>query len=319
AIITPERSAVWDCEHLRFGPGGQREDVQLEDPVEDQWKTYFSSIFNPARLKIDAMTAEMPKKYWHNLPEASLISELIQTAQQRERGLMHSLSEYPNPLAQKATYQPERIAVDIAPPNLTALSAQIDACRRCHLWKGATQGVAGSGPQDASLMIVGEQPGDEEDLTGQPFIGPAGQVLTQALADAGLSRDQTYITNAVKHFKYEVRGQRRIHKNPTLSEIRACQVWLEREIALVKPKLILCLGASAARAVCGKTRKVSEHRGRILQRADGLKFFITSHPSYVLRVQRYEDTPKAYHEMVADLQNVAKLLAATELRPIQHS
>ncbi|MGB3456353.1 MAG: UdgX family uracil-DNA binding protein, partial [Litorimonas sp.] len=199
---------------------------------------------------------------------------------------------------------------DLSPPDIAALWEQVEACRRCDLWEGATQGIAGVGPDDAKLMIVGEQPGDKEDLAGEPFVGPAGKILTKALEEAGLSREDAYVTNAVKHFKYEVRGQRRIHKNPSVSEIKACNVWLEREIELVKPDLVLCLGGSAARAVNGKAIKVGENRGRVLERPDGLKFFITSHPSYILRVQRYEDTPQAYPDMVADLRQVAALLAA---------
>ncbi|GLQ21149.1 uracil-DNA glycosylase [Algimonas porphyrae] len=310
AIVTPYRTAIWNGESLCFAPGGTRDDVPEEDCVEDQWKTYFASIFNPARLKVGAMTAEMPKKYWRNLPEAALIPDLIKTAKGRERNLIRSLNAAPNPLAAKATYQPRRVIPDQTPQDIPALWKQVEACRRCDLWQGATQGVAGVGPKDAALMIIGEQPGDQEDLAGQPFIGPAGQLLTQALTDAGLSREQVYVTNAVKHFKYEVRGQRRIHRNPTIAEIRACNAWLEQEIAMIKPQLVLCLGGSAARAVNGKPVKISEVRGRPMTRADGLPFFVTSHPAYILRVQRYEDAPKAYQEMVADLKAVADLLAA---------
>ncbi|WP_298915941.1 UdgX family uracil-DNA binding protein [uncultured Algimonas sp.] len=310
AIVTPFRTAVWDGEALRFEPGGTRDDVPDEDVVEEQWKTYFSSIFNPSRLKVAAMTAEMPKKYWNNLPEAALIPSLIQTAKTRERMMMDSLNHEPNPIAEKATYQPDQTDEDLSPPDIAALWEQVEACRRCDLWEGATQGVAGVGPDNARLMIVGEQPGDKEDLAGEPFVGPAGQILTQALEEAGLSRETSYVTNAVKHFKYEVRGQRRIHKNPSVSEIKACNVWLEREIELVKPDIVLCLGGSAARAINGRPVKVGENRGRVLERPDGLKFFITSHPSYILRVQRYEDAPTAYPQMVADLRKVAALLAA---------
>lgn len=310
AIVTPYRTAIWDGRQLRFEGGGSKTDVPAEDVVEEQWKTYFSSIFNPSRLKVSAMTAEMPKKYWHNLPEAALIPSLIQGAKTREREMMASLNHAPNPIADKATYKPATTQEDLLPSDIAALWDQVEACRRCTLWDGATQGIAGVGPKDARLMIIGEQPGDKEDLAGEPFIGPAGQILTQALIDAGLSRDQAYVTNAVKHFKYEVRGQRRIHKNPSVSEIKACNVWLEREIALIKPDIVLCLGGSAARAVNGKAIKIGDNRGRVLQRADGLKFFITSHPSYILRVQRHETTPAAYPEMVSDLQKVANLLAA---------
>ena len=309
AIVTPYRTAVWDGESLQFGPGGTKSDVPAEDALEEAWTTYYANIFNPARLKIAAMKAEMPVKYWNNLPEAALIPQLIEGAKERERSHMDSLNYSPNPLADKATYQPDETDPNLAPPDVAAIWEQVDICRRCDLWEGATQGVAGVGPDDARLMIVGEQPGDKEDLAGAPFVGPAGKVLDQALEEAGLSREESYVTNAVKHFKYEVRGKRRIHKNPSAGEIKACNVWLEREFELVKPEIVLCLGGSAARAVNGRPIKVGENRGRVLTREDGLKFFITSHPSYILRVQQYEDEPKAYPQMVADLKRVAELLA----------
>lgn len=264
AILTPYRTVIWNGETLRFAGGGRKEDVPEHDLVEEQWKTYFSSIFNPSRLKISAMQAEMPKKYWSNLPEAALIPSMIAGAKARERQMMESLNYNPNPIAEKATYQPAEIDEDLSPPTLAALSEQLEACRRCSLWEGATQGVSGVGPIDARLMIVGEQPGDQEDLAGAPFVGPAGEILTSALKDSGLSRENAYVTNAVKHFKYEVRGQRRIHKNPTVSEIIACNVWLERELELVKPEIVLCLGGSAARAVHGKPIKVGDSRGQLL-------------------------------------------------------
>lgn len=316
AIVTPYRTAVWNGDALRFEGGGSKDDVPAQDVVEDQWKTYFSSIFNPSRLKIGAMQAEMLKKYWNNLPEAALIPELIAGARTREHAMMSRLNTDPNPIAQKATYQPDQTKEDLSPPDIAALWEQVEACRRCDLSEGATQGIAGVGPDNARLMIVGEQPGDKEDLAGEPFIGPAGQLLSKALEEAGLSRETSYVTNAVKHFKYEVRGQRRIHKNPSVSEIKACNIWLEREIALVKPDIILCLGGSAARAIHGSPIKVGENRGRVLERSDGLKFFVTTHPSNILRVQRHEDRPTAYPDMVADLQKVAALLAASADRPI---
>jgi DNA polymerase len=316
AILTPYCRAVWNGDSLEFGPGGLKSDVPAVDVVEDQWKTYFASIFNPSRLKISAMTAEMPKKYWHNLPEAALIPGLIQGAKDREKAMMKRLSRAPNPIAERATYQPDRTDADDRPADIAAVWDQVDACRRCPLWNGATQGVAGVGPADAALMIVGEQPGDKEDLAGRPFIGPAGQLLDRALADAGLNRDAAYVTNAVKHFKFQVRGKRRIHQIPSTREIKACNIWLEREIALVKPDLILCLGASAARAVAGRAIKLSETRGQVLTRADGQRFFVTSHPAYILRVQQHETKRAAYPQLVTELQTVAARLASAAQRPI---
>jgi DNA polymerase len=316
AILTPYRRAIWNGERLEFGPGGTKNDVPAVDVVEDQWKTYFASIFNPSRLKVSAMTAEMPKKYWHNLPEAALIPGLIQGAKDRENEMIKHLNHAPNPIAERATYQPDRTHADGRPADIAAVWDQVDACRRCALWNGPTQGVAGVGPANASLMIVGEQPGDKEDLAGQPFIGPAGQLLDQALAEAGLNRKAAYVTNAVKHFKFQVRGKRRIHQNPSAREIKACNIWLEREIELVKPKLILCLGASAAQAVAGRAIKLSETRGQVLTRADRQRFFVTSHPAYILRVQQHEAIQAAYPQLVAELQAVAALLANDAPRSI---
>jgi DNA polymerase len=265
AILTPHARAVWHQEKLSFGPGARRDEVPVEDAIEDQWKTYFSAIFNPARLKIAAMTAEMPKKYWRNLPEAECIPTLIREAKRRREIMQRDAVTGINPRA--AIWKETKMQFDEQPAGIDSLSVardQIDGCRRCPLFSNATQGVFGEGPDDARLMIVGEQPGDQEDLAGRPFVGPAGQLLDRALADADIDRDIVYLTNAVKHFKFEARGKRRIHQRPNAGEIDHCRWWLNIERMLIRPDLIIALGASAIRGVLGKTVTVKSLRGRPL-------------------------------------------------------
>lgn len=185
---------------------------------------------------------------------------------------------------------------------VTELREQAAACRDCPLWENATQVVFGEGPTEARLMLVGEQPGDKEDLTGRPFVGPAGQLLDRALQDAGIDRDAVYVTNAVKHFKYVVRGKWRLHQKPSVTEIKACQQWLEREIALVQPPLIVALGATAARALFGREMKIGVNRGRVLAITPGLSCVITAHPSALLRIPDEATRASEYQRLVTDLQ-----------------
>ena len=295
SILTPYRSAHWDGETLQLGAGAKPADVPDDDKLEEYWRAYFSSIFNPARLKVSAMTSEMPKKYWRNLPEAAAIPELIR--QSRERT---------DTMVQTPTVSPERAprARPAAPQTLTggvgALGAEAAGCQLCDLYKHATQTVFGEGPADARLMLVGEQPGDQEDLAGRPFVGPAGQMLDRALAEAGIDRSTVYITNAVKHFKFEPRGKRRIHATPDRGEIEVCRFWLDQERALVKPAVTILLGASAARAVLGRAVTISRERGRPIQMAGG-QAMVTVHPSYLLRLPDQESQAREYAALVGDL------------------
>ena len=193
--------------------------------------------------------------------------------------------------------------------SLAEVREQAAHCRDCPLWKNATQTVFGAGPASARVVLVGEQPGDQEDLAGKPFVGPAGRLLDRALLDAAIDRKATYVTNAVKHFKFEPRGKRRIHKKPSELEIGACHQWLERELALVRPALVVALGATAARAVFGRTTAIGKNRGRILA-GDQAKhpvdadLLVTVHPSFLLRVPD-EDRDEAYASFVADLKLIA--------------
>ena len=303
AIVTPEKTAIWDGETLSFAPGGTRADVPDEDAVEDQWRTYFASIFNPARLKTKAMTAEMPKKYWRNLPEASLIPELINSAQMRTRAMEETAVSSPGKLARIVAKRPEETAdIRAAAKSLDAAAKAVQHCTRCPLYHNASQAVFGEGPRDAPLMIVGEQPGDQEDIAGKPFVGPAGQLLDKALGEAGIDRDAAYVTNAVKHFKFEQRGRRRQHAKPSASEIDHCNVWIEIERKLIKPRVIVMLGATAARGIMGKTMKIGENRGRSIALEDEASGLITVHPSYLLRLRGGEAEKQAeYQRFVTDL------------------
>ena len=183
----------------------------------------------------------------------------------------------------------------------------IDACRRCELWEKATQGVAGSGDRKARIMLVGEQPGDEEDKQGAAFVGPAGQLLRRAMADAGLAHDQVYLTNAVKHFYWEPRGPRRIHKTPAQRHIDACRAWLAREIERAKPAVIVALGSTALNSVMGAKMKVGEAREAELAHPSGPRVVATYHPSAALRVPDKEARAQMYATIVADLENAVRL------------
>jgi DNA polymerase len=194
-------------------------------------------------------------------------------------------------------------------PLVTSLSALRDAeaaCRRCPLYKEATQAVPGEGPRGAPIMLVGEQPGDNEDLVGKPFVGPAGRLLDRALEDAAIARASTFVTNAVKHFKYELRGKRRLHKRPTVYEIERCRWWLDLERAIVKPRVVVALGATAARSLFGRPMPVGGSRGRRLKLDDGTAAFVTVHPSALLRIEDEADKRREYDALVADLRMIAR-------------
>jgi len=193
------------------------------------------------------------------------------------------------------------------PPDLQALAALVQGCRRCDLWKNATQGVTGEGPWNARLMLVGEQPGDNEDLQGRAFIGPAGQLLDRALNDAGADRAKLYVTNAVKHFKNEPRGKRRLHKTPDRGEVVACRWWLDNERRLVGPRVILALGATAAFSVIGKPTPILKTRGQVLQLEDQIQAMVTFHPSALLRMPDPKAKAESYDMFVQDLRAAAKL------------
>jgi DNA polymerase len=297
SIFTPERSVNWTGEKLVFGPGATRDAVPESDRLDEHWRTYYRSIFNPARLKIGAMTKEMPKKYWRNLPESAEIADLVRAASGRTQTMITDGVTAPSPM----TAVEERRRMNAAQAFRPAPDEDIGACARCPIGAMATQAVLGEGPVTASLMIVGEQPGDQEDLAGRPFVGPAGKVLDQALHRAGLDRTGAYVTNAVKHFKFEARGKRRLHKSPSSAEIDHCRWWLNRERATVKPKLIVALGGSAARGVTGRNVAVGRERGRIITLKDGAHLLVTVHPSYLLRLPDENARAQETEKFVSDL------------------
>ncbi|GAA0737125.1 UdgX family uracil-DNA binding protein [Sphingomonas japonica] len=293
SILTPALSIHWDGEVVSEAPGAVKADAPDGDPTEEVWKTYYASIFNPARVKIGAMLKEMPRKYWKNMPETALVPGLIAQAQRRESGMIET-------------------ARTAQGGNVTgaweALRDEAMGCQRCPLWKPATQTVFGEGPVDARMMFVGEQPGDQEDLAGRPFVGPAGQVFDAALGEAGIDRATVYVTNAVKHFKFEPRGKRRIHSKPNAGEIDACRWWVEQETMLVQPRLTVALGATAARSLTGRTVTIGRERGRGFELPGGGTGFITVHPSFLLRI---DDPARAEDErgrFVVDLRAAAALV-----------
>jgi DNA polymerase len=192
--------------------------------------------------------------------------------------------------------------------SLTALRKAENACRRCPLYRDATQVVPGEGSRDSVVMLVGEQPGDKEDLAGKPFVGPAGRLLDQALEEAGIARDAAFVTNAVKHFKHEMRGKRRLHKRPNAGEIERCRWWLEQERTIVRPAAIVALGLTAARSVFGKPMPIGKSRGAVHRLSDGTAAFVTVHPSALLRVQEQADKEQLYRAFVADLRQAAAYL-----------
>ncbi|WP_037070021.1 UdgX family uracil-DNA binding protein [Pseudonocardia acaciae] len=206
-----------------------------------------------------------------------------------------------------ATSKPRRDRDPADIDDLAGLRAAAADCTRCGLYRDATRTVCGAGPAGASAMFVGEQPGDREDLAGEPFVGPAGKLLDRALRDAGIPRDEVYLTNAVKHFKFEQRGKRRIHQRPSVDEIRACRPWLDAELRLVRPNVLVTLGATAARALLGASFRVTRHRGEVLDWEDGLPLVPTVHPSSVLRTPG-DGRSEAFDALVADLESVAGAL-----------
>ncbi|HEY0147683.1 MAG TPA: UdgX family uracil-DNA binding protein [Allosphingosinicella sp.] len=293
SILTPELCVHWDGEKITESPGATRASAPEGDPVEEVWKTYYASIFNPARLKIGAMTKEMPKKYWKNMPETALVGELIAGAQAREAKMVE--------VSRESIGGNVRVAWE-------GVRDEAMGCTRCPLYRTGTQTVFGEGPLDARLMFVGEQPGDQEDLAGRPFIGPAGQLFDRALGEAGIDRSAAYVTNAVKHFKWEARGKRRLHAKPNGGEIDACRWWIEQERSLIRPAVTVALGATAARSLFGKAVTISSVRGQPHLLPGGREAWVTVHPSFLLRVRDNRD--EEYARFVEDLVQIRDRVGA---------
>lgn len=318
SVITPEASAHWDGERLSFGPGGQRSDVPAEDARDGDWKTYYESMFNPARLKVQAMSREMPKHYWRNLPEATRIPDLIRAAGSRTEDMVAATPSTPRKRAgaAHAKIAPEDLPARLEPiaehekppASIKDLNRALSACRACPLWRNATQAVAGEGPADEPLLaLVGEQPGDQEDLAGKPFIGPAGKVLDRALEAAGIDRGEIFVTNAVKHFKHQPRGKRRLHKRPVAGEIEICRWWVKHELELVQPKLVVALGVTALQSLTTHKGSLTSVRDETLKTREGRTLRATIHPSALLRLPDEADKEAEFERFVSDLKAAKKL------------
>jgi DNA polymerase len=311
-IATPFLGARFEAGALYFDEVSRRL-VTGPDDVENLWRTYYVNIFDPARLKVKAMEAEMPKKFWRNLPEAPLIPGLVAGAQARAETMETARPSEPAPKAKHirdalGAPAPAAAEAEPMPPSLETARAQAMGCERCHLYRNATQTVFGEGPEDAALMFVGEQPGDKEDLAGQPFVGPAGKLFDEILRETGIAREKCYVTNAVKHFKHEMRGKFRLHKRPDAGEVQACRWWLKREKEFVKPKLIVALGATAAQALTGNGAGILKRRGHVEDTGDGTRVFMTVHPSSLLRMPDEMSAQRAREEFKRDLQKILEMV-----------
>ena len=310
-IATPLGVARFEAGRLGFHPPVPRPDL-AEDASEALWATYFANIFNPARIHIQAMRSEMPLKYWKNMPETRLIPEMLAGAQARVDKMREAM---PTEAPARAARILERLEVAPVPEQGETLQdarAAAMVCRRCGLCEAATQTVWGEGDPAADLMIVGEQPGDAEDLAGRPFVGPAGQLLQAALKEAGAG--PVWLTNAVKHFKFTPRGKRRIHQNPNRSEIDRCRWWLDAERRLVVPRLTVALGASAAYALTGLHAPLGPRRGRVERARDGGAVLVTWHPSFVLRAPDGRG-PDIHAELRADLRRAVEIVSGERKLP----
>ncbi|MEO1574920.1 MAG: UdgX family uracil-DNA binding protein [Pseudomonadota bacterium] len=305
SILTPDTCAHWEGSgEVWFSPGVDKGRAPQADRFEDAWRVYYKSIFNPARLKVNAMRAEMPQKYWKNLPEAHDIGTLIRDADRRVEVMQKDVRTEdtlrcgPRPATPAQALATERARAPRG--SLAELRLAAAGCTACPLADKATQTVFGEGPDDARVMLVGEQPGDAEDLAGRPFVGPAGRVLDHAIQRAGGDREALYLTNAVKHFGFTERGRRRLHKTPTIQSVHACMDWLRQEMAVVDPDVVLALGRTAAQAVLGRSVNVLRERGGPY-RHDGRRVWITVHPSYLLRLEGEARKRDAYAAFVDDI------------------
>ena len=307
SIVTPQASVHWIDGELTFAAGvptslQPREGDDQE--AEALWRVYYAAVFNPARLNESKLRRDMPERFWGSLPEAREIPDLVRAAPSRAADMRARSGGWTN-----------RLAVPLS-LEIAELRSAAAGCQACPLHERGTRTVFGEGPATASLMLVGEQPGDAEDTSGRPFVGPAGEMLDRALAEAGISRAQVYLTNAVKHFGWEPRGKRRIHRTPRLSEVQACRPWLEREIASIRPRVLVLLGGTAARALLGPQARVTAMRGTLLSTAWAPSLIVTFHPSAVLRAADPLAQDETFGLLVADLRLAAEQAAAVAQAPL---
>ena len=276
--------------------------ADIDDAGEALWLTYYRSIFNPARLNADLLRSHIPSRFWKNLPEGAIVPAMVSAAANGERRTGQT-----GAVGRRGGATTIPIAAERAQPKREHPTT-LDQCRRCDLWENATQAVPGVGPKRARIMLVGEQPGDQEDLQGLPFVGPAGAVLDKAMAQAGMERDSIYLTNAVKHFKWELRGKRRLHKTPAQKEITACHLWLEEELARVRPDVVVALGSTALKSVLQDGGATMKSVMGAPVRHDGRWVVTVYHPSYVLRAPDEATRRQAYEVIVDGLRQASALL-----------
>lgn len=301
-ILTPQGRLRWDRDHLHRGPPATRDEAPPGDPFEAGWTGYYESTFNPARVNMTVTRGHMARKYWHNMPETAAIPAMVRSAPARVRDMIEREAAVPtkrDPLKAVAAM------ADQAPRSLDDLNRLIAAAPP--MVEGGTRAVLGEGPVGAAIAFVGEQPGDQEDREGRPFVGPAGQLLDRMLADAGIDRSRTYVTNAVKHFKFVSRGKRRLHQTPTAGEVKHYRWWLKTELDLVSPGLVVALGATALLALSGKAGSIAAHRGETT--FDNRRGYVTVHPSYLLRIPDPAAKAAAVEAFRADLARIRALAA----------
>lgn len=298
AILTPDESLYFDGRSWTLGSGQPRAAAPSSDELEDLWRQYYRATFNPARLMTHAMQSHMPKKYWDTLPEATEIRELVSSARGRVQAMVDD--------GQTRRSVEELIGPD---DDLETLQQRAATCTGCPLHGPATQTVFGGGPENAKIVLVGEQPGDEEDRRGEPFVGPAGQVLRGLLVRAGLDVTEIYLTNAVKHFYFEPRGKRRLHARPKLTHVRSCRPWLIAELERLRPVIVVCLGSTASHSLLGVEIKVQRDRGRLMNVPWAGHALVTYHPSAVLRAGDAAHAREIEEALLADLRLAARVVA----------
>jgi DNA polymerase len=304
SILTPIGAIHWDRRELRFGPPASRRDAPSADPLEVGWKGYYESAFNPARVNLSATRGHMAKKYWKNMPETAAIPELVRSAPSRVQEMIERegvLPAHRDPAKAVAAMRAGK-----EPRNLVELNRLIAAAEP--MVAGGTRAVLGEGLVGAAIAFVGEQPGDQEDLQGRPFVGPAGQVFDRALAETGIDRAATFVTNAVKHFKYLQRGKRRLHQRPTAGEVSHYRWWLTKELDFIGPRVVVALGATAVLALAGRPMPITANRGET--RFDHRPGYITVHPSYLLRLPDQAAKASAYAAFKDDLARIRLMAEA---------
>jgi DNA polymerase len=295
AILTPEQSVWCDGAQPCYGAGVARDPLPATDgQAEVMFGAYYAAVFNPARVNPRLLRRKLPARHWPTLLESSLLHELVRGASPRVQRMHEG-----EPGASRQFLPAAR--------DLPALRSAAAGCTACPLFARATQTVFGEGDAGARIMLVGEQPGDEEDLAGRPFTGPAGRVLDAALQAAGLARAELYLTNAVKHFKWVPRGKRRLHSRPSRAEVHACAGWLRAEIAAIRPQVIVCLGATAAHALLGRKVAVERERGATHTTRWAPHALVTFHPAAVLRAADQAERDRVQHALTADLRRAAEL------------